>query len=180
MERAERFVAELTRVGGTAKALAKAEEALPYILSLLDEREAERVLLDQDALLEKLDIKSALLERGIEVLDGEGDLERFKELDVGITGAIAAVADSGTLLLGGAPRGTWQWASLLPEIHIALIHTDRIRPDLQNALNDLKEACARGVEEFVWITGPSRTADIAITLLLGMHGPRELHALIVP
>jgi len=180
METAERFVAELTRVGGTAKALAKAEEAAPYILRLLDKKEAKRVLLDHDALLEELNIKGALLERGIEVLDGEGDIEHFKELDVGITGAIAAVADSGTLLLGGAPRGIWQWASLLPEIHIALIRVDQIRPELESAFLDLKEARVRGSEEFVWITGPSRTADIAITLLMGMHGPRELHALIVP
>jgi L-lactate dehydrogenase complex protein LldG len=175
----ERFINELIRSGGIAKDLPASEEALPYVLDLLSERGAKRVLIAESPLLKELDLKKALLERGVEVLDGD-DPKRLRELDVGITGVLAAVADSGTLLLGGPSRADWQWASLLPMVHISLVRVDQIRPDLESASLDLKEARVRGDEEFVFITGPSRTADIAITLLLGMHGPTELHVLIVP
>lgn len=188
-ERVERFVRELVRVGGTAAVLSGEElgkelgkELATHLLSWLEEREARRVLLAPDPLVEELALGEALAREGLEVLRAEAELgspRAFREAAAGITGALAAVAESGTLLLGGAPRGGWQWASLLPPLHVAVIPAKRICASLEDAFQALTEAAADGVEEFVWITGPSRTADIAITPLLGMHGPQELHAVIL-
>ncbi len=181
-ERIERFVRELSQVGGAASVL-DPEGAPSRIAALLKERKAQKVMLDPGSLPRELPLKALrdrLTEEGFEVLEGFGeDVSALRDAAAGVTGALAAVADSGTLLLGGAPRGGWQWASLLPPLHIAVIRADQIRPTLDEALRALREHSQEGGEEFVWITGPSRTADIAITLLLGMHGPRELHAVIL-
>ena len=179
-ERIERFVRELTQVGGTASVL-DPEEAPNRIAALLKEREAQKVVLDPGSLPRELPLAELLAGEGFEVLVDIGeDISALQDAAAGVTGAIAAVADSGTLLLGGDPKGPWQWASLLPPLHIAVIRSEQIGESLDEAFRPLREASQSGVEEFVWITGPSRTADIAITLLLGMHGPRELHVVILP
>ncbi len=178
-ETIERFITELARVGGVAERVSRAEESAGLISDLLHEKGVRRVIVDSSLLPDGVDVKDRLAEAGFDVLDDERPLA-LKEAEAGITGVIAAVAESGSLLLGGPPKAAWQWASLLPPLHIALVPAEQIRSSLDDAFRALKEARSRGIEEFVWITGPSRTADIAITPLLGMHGPKELHAIVVP
>lgn len=171
-----RFILELRQVGGSANSFASDEEAVQYLLEFLRSRGIRRVLMAPSPLLEELHLTKVLNSAGVEVLSGV-----VKGVEVGITGALAAVADSGTLLLGGTDKAwDWQWASLLPSWHIVLLRADQIRLDLESAFQDLKKFSAQGYRGFVWITGPSRTADIAATPLLGMHGPAELHVLILP
>jgi L-lactate dehydrogenase complex protein LldG len=107
--------------------------------------------------------------------------ERDSNVRVGITGADAALAATGSLVLltgAGKPR----LASLLPPVHIAIIHLNQILADMETWVATLHEA---GLEEFrecasaMIVSGPSRTADIAMQLMLGMHGPGELHIIIL-
>ncbi len=94
---------------------------------------------------------------------------------VGVTGALAGIADTGSLLLlSGA--GHTLTASLLPQVHVVILKTSRIMPTLANAL-DLDEV--RTAAAGVVITGPSRTADIEMTLTIGVHGPGELHVFLI-
>ena len=65
-------------------------------------------------------------------------------------------------------------ASLLTEIHLAVLHTSDIYPSLSDAIH-----LTRNSKSAVFITGPSRTADIEMTLTIGVHGPGELHVLVV-
>ena len=67
---------------------------------------------------------------------------------------------------GGCPFN----ASLLPEIHIAILKSSDILPSLPDAMHLVKNTSAA-----VFITGPSRTADIEMTLTIGVHGPKEIH-----
>jgi L-lactate dehydrogenase complex protein LldG len=175
----ERFLAELGRVGGVGQAFESRKDAVGYLMNVLYEKKAQRITLAPSSLLEELAVAKQLEDAGFELLPVD-DPSALKEVDVGITGVVAAVAESGTLLLGGPSKGAWQWASLLPPIHIAFVQAGQIRSSLDDGFRALKEARNQGLEEFVWITGPSRTADIAQTLFLGMHGPKELHVLIVP
>lgn len=174
----ERFVQELVRVGGTASALA-APEVPSHIAGLLRERGAREVLWAPDPLPGELALGETLGKEGITIVPAGKEPAALREVPAGITGALAGVAESGTLLLGGEPRGPWQWASLLPPLHVALVREEQICASLDEAFRVLHESLQGGREEFVWITGPSRTADIAITLLLGMHGPKELHVVVV-
>ena len=90
---------------------------------------------------------------------------------VGLTGAIAAVAETGTLVIPGGDGRPLE-ASLLPEIHIAVIHVQDLQPNLSGVIN-LEEV--RIAPSTALISGPSRTADIELTLTIGVHGPREVH-----
>lgn len=93
----------------------------------------------------------------------------------GLTGALAGIAATGTLVLPAGP-GRPQTASLLPEIHLAVLRAADIVPDLQTALA-LPAVTAASMTTL--ITGPSRTADIEMTLTIGVHGPRRVVVFLV-
>jgi len=96
---------------------------------------------------------------------------------VGLTGAQAAIAESGSLVLVSGP-GRSRLASLLTPIHVAILHRTRIVPTLPDLFRVHTDLPALG-SNLVIITGPSRTADIEMTLSRGVHGPREIHVILV-
>ena len=101
---------------------------------------------------------------------------------VGITGADAALASTGSLVMGTGP-GRSRVASLLPLHHIALVPTNLIYGTAeewiasQRAEGRLDEILRDGAQ-LTFVTGPSKSADIELTLTMGVHGPRTLHAII--
>ena len=103
-----------------------------------------------------------------------GELER---LHVGMTGASGAIAESGTVVLVSGP-GRPRLASLLPPIHVTLLAVSRIHASLPDLLA-ADPSIAEGGSNLVLITGPSRTADIEMTLTRGVHGPGHVHAVLV-
>lgn len=173
----EQFIAELAKVGGIAKAVSDGQEALQYLFSLIERHRAKGVMKSNFALGEQVGLKRALEQAGVEVI--EDAAHGFSEAEIGVTGVFAAIADSGTLLLG-AEAGYWELASTLPPVHVAFLKKNQIRQNLDEAFKDSKRAFAQGHKEFVLVTGPSRTADIALTLITGVHGPKEVHAVILP
>jgi len=99
---------------------------------------------------------------------------------VSVTGAFGGVAETGTLVMhSGTEHPTT--LNFLPDTHIAIISADRIFGTYEEIWSRLRETLGHGRMPRVvnWITGPSRTADIEQTLLLGAHGPLRLHILIV-
>lgn len=96
---------------------------------------------------------------------------------VGLTGALAGLADTGTLALLSGPTRP-RFASLLPPVHLALLSKTEIHPTLA-AFFAARPAAVLEASNLVFITGPSRTADIEQTLTLGVHGPREVHVVLV-
>jgi L-lactate utilization protein LutC len=111
--------------------------------------------------------------------------ESFKEqcfqAAVGITGVDLVLAESGTLVLSSVTEGS-QLASLAPPIHVALYRRAQMVASLEEVLET--NAIARSGmtsqgRSVVLITGTSRTADIEQVLIRGVHGPREVHAVLV-
>ena len=97
---------------------------------------------------------------------------------VGVTLAIAGVAETGTLVLASAPERPTLLA-YLPETSVVVVAADWIEPAYEDAWESVR-AMPGGVPRSVnFVTGPSRTADIAQQLELGAHGPRRLLILIV-
>jgi L-lactate dehydrogenase complex protein LldG len=117
-------------------------------------------------------LSPAAIERaGVELVNRPDD-----KILAGITGCTCAIADTGSVLLtsgAGQPLST----SLLPEIHIVILRAPQIVANMEEALQmeDVRKAAAT-----VLITGPSRTADIEMTLTIGVHGPKELRVYILP
>ena len=112
------------------------------------------------------------------LIDGEiaPDAHEIFAFDVGISTAQAAIADTGTLILDSA-RERHRLVSLVPPVHIAIIDAASIFQTLGEALafvqqnNNISPAVT-------FITGPSRTADIELTLAIGVHGPQELYVIV--
>jgi L-lactate dehydrogenase complex protein LldG len=98
------------------------------------------------------------------------------EAAVGITGAEYALADTGTLVVMSATEP--RLASLLPPVHIAVIESGCILSGLDELLQRDAKPGDR-TASMVLITGPSRTADIEQILVRGVHGPGELHVVIL-
>jgi L-lactate dehydrogenase complex protein LldG len=97
---------------------------------------------------------------------------------VGITGAFCAIAETGTLMLLSGPR-TPGATSLLPETHIAVVRTGRIVRSMEDAWGLLRSEHPAMPRSVNFISGPSRTADIEQTLVLGAHGPYRVHIVLV-
>jgi L-lactate dehydrogenase complex protein LldG len=95
--------------------------------------------------------------------------------DVGITGAQWAIADTGTLVLNSEKERN-RLTSLIPEVHICLLPAQNIRETMPEILEILHGGLSHIV---TFITGPSRTSDIELTLAIGVHGPRELFVIII-
>jgi L-lactate utilization protein LutC len=110
---------------------------------------------------------------GVEIAPNASEIFKF---DAGITTAQAGIAETGTLVLDSA-RERNRLASLVPPVHIAIVDAESIFQTLGEALafiyraNDISPAVT-------FITGPSRTADIELTLAIGVHGPQELYVIV--
>jgi L-lactate dehydrogenase complex protein LldG len=98
-------------------------------------------------------------------------------VDVGITSADYARADTGTLVMFSS-REEARMISLLPPVHLAVVRTDRILTGLDQ-LFTLEPLPGQRSSSMVLITGPSRTADIEQILIRGVHGPGELHVVVI-
>jgi L-lactate dehydrogenase complex protein LldG len=98
-----------------------------------------------------------------------------------VSRAFAGIAETGTLvMLSGSDNPTT--LNFLPPTHVVLISAAEIAGDYEEAWNRLREKGKAGrfmPRAVNWITGPSRTADIEQTLLMGAHGPQRLHIVIV-
>jgi len=126
---------------------------------------------------------------GAHVLDGDiigferaARLRALEPAPVCISGADAGIAESGTIVLrSGAGRG--RLASLIAPVHIAVLRRARIVRGLGAALAMLQEQHGRDMlvdsSNLTLISGPSRTGDIELTLTLGVHGPREIHVVLI-
>ncbi|MFL9827445.1 lactate utilization protein C [Rhodoplanes sp. SY1] len=103
---------------------------------------------------------------------------------VGVSHAHAAVAETGTLVLLSGPDNPTT-LNFLPDHHLVVVDATTVVGDLETVLAGLREARGAGAwpgglpRNVHLVTGPSRTADIEQTLILGAHGPRRLHVLLV-
>jgi L-lactate dehydrogenase complex protein LldG len=192
-----KFEAELTKVAGVAHRAGNRQELEEILRVILLQANANNVVLSRNPLLAKLNIDALLRSFGKnvsawpasvegEVSKGESSLSTFAEASfaatVGITGVEYALAETGSLVTASLTEGA-QLASLAPPVHVALYRRTQLLATLDEVLERLRVAIA--TREAAWgrsvvfITGTSRTADIEQILIRGVHGPGELHAILV-
>jgi len=97
---------------------------------------------------------------------------------VALTGAFAAVAETGTLMLLSSAQ-TPAAAHLLPETHIAVVTVDRVVAHYEDGFALLRKERGEVPRAVNLVSGPSRTADIEQTLVMGAHGPYRVHIILV-
>ncbi len=97
---------------------------------------------------------------------------------VGVTGCFRAIAETGTLMLCSSPDAP-AVNSLLPETHVAIVRREHIVSDMEAAWIDARLEFSAWPRAVNFVSGPSRTADIEQTIVLGAHGPYRVHLVIV-
>jgi L-lactate dehydrogenase complex protein LldG len=107
------------------------------------------------------------------VLETEFSRERIDDYAFGITRAVAAIAETGTLVLDDASTST-RLAALAPWIHVGVVRRSEIVRDVASAI-----ALFGDDPSIIWVTGPSKTADVEGILIEGVHGPGEEVALVL-
>lgn len=98
---------------------------------------------------------------------------------IGITGCYCAIGETGTLLLLGSPT-TPKATALLPETHICIVRKSRIVPTMEDAFAMMRNELDEPPRATFFVSGPSRTADIEQTIVIGAHGPYRVHVILVP
>ena len=164
----ERFLNEVKLLSGAGQRLAQGEvqSALKILVSECNVRKAT---FWHTPLFEQLGIHKTLLDLGVDIVSPIASKHEMALCDLGITEADFLLPETGTLVLRSSaerPRAV----SLLPRIHLAIVRPQMLRADLHDVFAEAKDS-----HYLVFITGPSRTADIELTVTLGVHGPKALH-----
>lgn len=182
---ASTFARELEEVGGKFLGILAPAEVAGRIVALAREIGAHRVALgqgvasDMDAIGEALERADFAIVRTIPVADSERAAMRARvaDADLGVADADFAIASTGTLAVVSTADRPGA-LTLLPPATLLVVQIDRVMANLAAMLAELGP---RGVaaNRLTLITGPSRTADIEKRIVLGVHGPKSIHAILV-
>ncbi|MEU4238664.1 LUD domain-containing protein [Actinoplanes sp. NPDC026619] len=113
---------------------------------------------------------------GVEALVDDGlPADRIAATDGVVTASAVAVAETGTIVLDASPDQGRRIISLLPDLHICVLRTDQVVASVPEALERLDPT-----RPLTWISGPSATSDIELNRVEGVHGPRNLHIILLP
>ncbi len=182
----ESFTRELTALACEVYQPQNDEEAIEFVLKIIKEAKSNEVLTWDESELPLRGLVDALTRVGIKRsntnLSNEVTQRKTQTLEldaplVGITGALAGLADTGSLALLSAPTRS-RAASLTPLTHIALLRVRDLYPNMESLLA-AHPRLTQDSSNLIFITGPSRTADIEFTLVRGVHGPKYIHVLLL-
>lgn len=147
------------------------EDTLPTVIAdVLVARSARRLAVPDGIPATWLD-RADVLRAGDDPPLSWADLDA---IDGVITDCAVAIAETGTIVLDGGPAQGRRALSLLPDLHICVVTTDRIVGSVPEALARLEPTRPQ-----TWISGPSATSDIELQRIEGVHGPRRLDVIIV-
>lgn len=158
---------------------------LEVISAIMEERGAHEFLAWDQEHLPADGLLAALAERGYRRAstclpsDPEGRVPHqmgYMDAVVGVSAALAAFAESGSVVVASG-RGRSRLASVIPAVHVVLVPTDRIFRSLSHWAAQAEEPGS--LANLVFVSGPSRTGDIELTLTKGVHGPGEIHAVLL-
>jgi L-lactate utilization protein LutC len=179
-----RFCDELSKSGGHAHRVPDADAAVVRILQLVQNKCVRRVVLGRSPFLEKLQLQDRLTATGVEVIPVDTlSMANSRELlfgaDLGISAADFLIAETGTVVLKAGPKEP-RSLSLLPPVHITIAERARLLPDLFDLFEPGPAGESLGLPScLTLITGPSKTGDIELRLVTGVHGPGEIHVIVL-
>ncbi len=181
------MAAEITAVGGQAHVVEDLSAAREALDSLLTQYQVRSALCWQHDVLDRLGLDALLTERQIVRLDHDAlaslpaseQRTQMVAADIGITSATQAVGETGTLVMQSQP-GRERLASLLPRVHVAIVTREQILGDLFDLFDTLITAGVQSLpSNLTLITGPSKTGDLELRLVTGVHGPGRWHVILV-
>ena len=173
-ERLELFRRMVELAAGTVEEITRADDVPAAISAFLRAHNLPSALRRGDD--PRLAAMPWARERTLTVATGRSDGSDL----VAVSHAFGAAAETGTVMLTSGPDNPTT-LNFLPDTHIVVVHAKDVAGDYETLWRRLREARRDGTMPRVvnWITGPSRSADIEQTLILGAHGPRRLHVIVV-
>jgi L-lactate dehydrogenase complex protein LldG len=174
------FIGELNKVNTNVIETSSEDEAKKSILKLIEDKELKSFAIWESQFLKEINLKQDYKDAGLKLITAKNK-NRMANADIGITEVDYAIADTGTLVLltdKNQPRSV----SLLPPIHLAIVRPENLVRNINDLFIILKSWLQNSEDItscMTFITGPSRTADIELSLTLGVHGPKELYVLIL-
>lgn len=187
---ADYFTTEAQKMGAKIYRISTEGEIAQMVINILKEANVQGTVVRwDDPTLTGLGLDEALKAAGNEVVpfytggNGRALVETAERSVAGITGVDAAIAETGTLVMGSnrlgeadAP-GRGRTVSLLPPIHIAVLRKEQI---VFSSISVFRRLSAGSMpSQVIFATGPSRSADIENDLSIGVHGPCQLHIILV-
>jgi L-lactate dehydrogenase complex protein LldG len=163
-----RFLGEIKKLSGVGQKLAPSDID-STLKTLVAEQNIHKATVWNTAHLKQLVIADNLQSLGVELVSPNADKHEIAQCDLGITEADYLLPETGTLVLRSSsekPRAV----SLAPRVHLAIVRPEMLRADMHQVFTEAKDS-----NYLVFITGPSRTADIELTVTLGVHGPKNLY-----
>lgn len=163
------FKENLEKVNGSVYLFSSETEAHSALKSFLSTYNDDRIFCSEDELKEVLSANEVAFSSAVKLPE---------HIEVGITGCEFLVAHTGSVMVSSVQKGGRQMF-VYPPVHIIIAKKSQIVDYLEQAYAGIQKKYATNFPSQVTIiTGPSRTADIEKTLILGAHGPRELHVFI--
>ena len=170
----ERFAEAARSAGAVVSVVASAQEMQRTIGEILLQEQATRVVVSPAAAATPLRADVAVATTG-----ASQDVDSPFDADAGITTADFGLADTGTLVLLASPD-QHRLDSLAPAVHIALLGAERLVANLEELFERLVNMSAFDASSAItFIRGPSRTADIELTLSVGVHGPKRVYVVVL-
>ena len=167
-----RFLGEIKKLSGVGQKLSSANIA-SELKSLVVEQNIRKATAWETPRLRQLGVTEILNSLGVELVSPNANKHEMAQCDLGITEADYLLPETGTLVLSSSaekPRAV----SLLPRVHLAIVRPEMLRPDMHQVFAEAKDS-----NYLVFITGASRTADIELTVTLGVHGPKNLYVWLI-
>lgn len=179
----QKFISELDKLGAIGKLFGSRVEVVEYISKLVIERKAKLVLTSCPDRELSFELSKAIASAGASCFDvNEVDRHELRKLlektDIGITDVDLAVAETGSLVLA-TKNDAERLLSCLPPIYVAILAKGSIVDRFLELTEWFKKIQGTGTHTISIITGPSRTADIELEIVVGVHGPHELHVIIL-
>jgi len=163
---------ELKKLSGVGQRLAPNDIA-DALKNLVTKNNVHKATVWDTPSLQKLQITEHLVSLGVELVSPTAEKYEMAQCDLGITEADYLLPETGTIVLHSSAEMPCA-VSLLPRIHLAIARPEMMRPDMHQVFAEAKNS-----NYLVFISGPSRTADIELTTTLGVHGPKELFVWII-
>jgi L-lactate dehydrogenase complex protein LldG len=177
-----RFRDEFTGAGGFVHVVVDAVAAGEAVVNLLQSRSVRRVLFGTGAVLDSLNLAEKLKRTGREIVSASSGAESrddFFAAEAGVSGVDYLIAETGSIVVLSRPEQPRSF-SLLPPLYIAVAHRDQLLPDLFDLFDSRLWTDRGGLPSCLsLITGPSKTGDIELRLVTGVHGPGEVHVVLI-
>lgn len=164
------FKKNIESVGGHCSLVSDMRAAANHVRNVIEQIGAKKIAISDSAM-----VSAVLGSVATPEVFSNADVETLFDCDLGITSAQWAIAETGTLVLESDVE-SHRLTSLVPAVHMCLVKASNIRQTLGEILESTSRELSRTI---TFITGASRTSDIELTLAIGVHGPGELHIIVI-